>query len=265
MGAKWRAVRGVVSSVLGMIRGGATHIGVATDHVIESFRNGLWPGYKTSAGVDRELLSQFPLLEEALTALVSSLADGRVRGGRCAGVGGAAAARDPRVERVIICTPDKDLAQSVAARGWSSSIGAPETRRRSRRDAEVRRDRRRRFLIISRSSATPRTAIPDFPAGARNHRPRCSRGSATSNPSRRTGALARERRQRRAAGRRRFSRIGSLRCCFGPRHAPLGRRPVRERRRSAVEGADAGLCGARRPVRCCRRLRRAEASPGRRH
>src|SRR6266571_4261153 len=62
------AVRGVLASVLGMIKGGATHIAVATDHVIESFRNQLWPGYKTSAGVEPELLAQFPLLEDVLSA-----------------------------------------------------------------------------------------------------------------------------------------------------------------------------------------------------
>ena len=109
------AVRGVVSSVLGMIRGGeTTHIGVATDHVIESFRNWLWRGYKTSAGVPRELLSQFPLLEEALTALgvvvwpmVEFEADDALASAA------RLAAKDPRVERVVICTPDKDLAQSV--------------------------------------------------------------------------------------------------------------------------------------------------------
>src|SRR5277367_2466008 len=62
------AVRGVLTSVLGMIKGGATHIAVATDHVIESFRNDLWPGYKTGEGIDPDLLSQFPLLEETLSA-----------------------------------------------------------------------------------------------------------------------------------------------------------------------------------------------------
>ena len=67
-GREVAAVRGVLASVLGMIKGGATHIAVATDHVIESFRNGLWPGYKTGAGVERELLAQFPLLEEVLSA-----------------------------------------------------------------------------------------------------------------------------------------------------------------------------------------------------
>ena len=97
-----------------MINKGATHIGVATDHVIESFRNELWPGYKTSAGIEPDLLSQFPLLEEALSALgvvvwpmVEFEADDAMASAA------AIAAADARVERVIICTPDKDLAQCV--------------------------------------------------------------------------------------------------------------------------------------------------------
>jgi len=113
-GREIAAVRGVVGSVLGMFSAGATHLGVATDHVIESFRNDLWPGYKTSAGVDPDLLSQFPLLEEALALagvvvwpMVEFEADDALA------AGAAAAARDARVERVIICTPDKDLAQCV--------------------------------------------------------------------------------------------------------------------------------------------------------
>ncbi len=108
------AVRGVIASVLGMITGGTTHVGVATDHVIESFRNQLWPGYKTGAGIEPDLLAQFPLLEEALSALgvvvwpmVEFEADDAL-----AAVA-ATAARDPRVDRVVICTPDKDLAQCV--------------------------------------------------------------------------------------------------------------------------------------------------------
>jgi 5'-3' exonuclease len=107
-------VRGVVASVLGLITAGATHVGVATDHVIESFRNGLWPGYKTSAGIDPELLQQFPLLEEVLAALgitvwpmVEFEADDALA------AAAAKAARDVHVDRVIICTPDKDLAQCV--------------------------------------------------------------------------------------------------------------------------------------------------------
>ena len=76
------AVRGVLGSVLGMLNSGATHVGVATDHVIESFRNELWPGYKTGDGIDPDLLSQFPLLESTLAgARRRRLADGGVRGG----------------------------------------------------------------------------------------------------------------------------------------------------------------------------------------
>jgi len=113
-GREVTAVRGVLVSVLGMIKGGATHVAVATDHVIESFRNGLWLGYKTSEGIEPDLLAQFPLLEDVLTAagivvwpMVEFEADDALA------AGAAAAGRDERVERVIICTPDKDLAQCV--------------------------------------------------------------------------------------------------------------------------------------------------------
>ena len=115
-GREVAAVRGVVASVLGMIQHGATHIGVATDHVIESFRNALWPGYKTGEGVDPALLAQFQLLEDALSAMgvavwpmIEFEADDALASAA------AAAARDTRVDRVIICTPDKDLAQCVRA------------------------------------------------------------------------------------------------------------------------------------------------------
>jgi 5'-3' exonuclease len=108
------AARGVLASVLGMIKGGATHIAVATDHVIESFRNGLWLDYKTGEGIEPDLLAQFPLLEDVLSAagvvvwpMVEFEADDALA------AAAEAAARDPRVERVIICTPDKDLAQCV--------------------------------------------------------------------------------------------------------------------------------------------------------
>jgi 5'-3' exonuclease len=113
-GVEVGAVRGVVGSVLGMINRGATHVGVATDHVIESFRNGLWPGYKTSAGVEADLLAQFPLLEEALTALgVTVWPMVEYEADDALAAAAAAAARDSRVARVIICTPDKDLAQCI--------------------------------------------------------------------------------------------------------------------------------------------------------
>jgi 5'-3' exonuclease len=108
------AVRGVVASILGMINRGATHIGVATDHVIESFRNDLWPGYKTGEGIDPALLSQFGLLEDALSALgvaVWPMVEFEADDALAAAAENAAA--DGRVERVIICTPDKDLAQCV--------------------------------------------------------------------------------------------------------------------------------------------------------
>ena len=113
-GREVAAVRGVLGSVLGMIRGGATHVAVATDHVIESFRNGLWPGYKTGEGIEPDLLAQFELLEEVLSSagvvvwpMVEFEADDALA------AAAATAARDARVERVIICTPDKDLAQCV--------------------------------------------------------------------------------------------------------------------------------------------------------
>src|SRR5579863_1352685 len=108
------AVRGVLGSVLGMIEGGATHLGVATDHVVESFRNDLYPGYKTSEGVEPELMSQFPILEEALAAMgvrVWAMVEFEADDGLASAA--AKAARDERVGKVFICTPDKDLSQCV--------------------------------------------------------------------------------------------------------------------------------------------------------
>jgi 5'-3' exonuclease len=108
------AVRGVLASMLGMINGGTRYIGVATDHVIESFRNRLWAGYKTGAGIDPDLHAQFPLLEEALAALgIATWPMVEYEADDALAAAAAAAARDPRVARVIICTPDKDLAQCV--------------------------------------------------------------------------------------------------------------------------------------------------------
>jgi 5'-3' exonuclease len=108
------AVRGVVGSVLSMIEGGASHIGVATDHVIESFRNKLYRGYKTGDGVPAELSSQFSPLEEALEAMgvmvwpmIEFEADDALASAALK------ASKDKRVSRVLICTPDKDLGQCV--------------------------------------------------------------------------------------------------------------------------------------------------------
>ena len=113
-GEEVAAVRGVMHSIRGLVHEGATHIGVATDHVIESFRNHLWAGYKTGEGIAPELWAQFPLLEEGLEAwglkvwpMVEFEADDALA------AAAAKAADDPRVEQVIICTPDKDLAQCV--------------------------------------------------------------------------------------------------------------------------------------------------------
>jgi 5'-3' exonuclease len=148
-GRELAAVRGVLASVLGMINGGATHVGVATDHVIESFRNRLWPGYKTGDGIDPDLLSQFPLLEEALSALgvavwpmVEFEADDALASAA------ERAAADSRVERVLICTPDKDLAQCV--RG--TRVVQMDRRRRTVRDERG---------IVAKFGVPPRS-IPDF-------------------------------------------------------------------------------------------------------
>ncbi len=108
------ATRGVMRSMLDLLEGGATHVGVATDSVIESFRNDLWPGYKTGEGIEPVLRDQFPLLEEGLRALgitVWGMID--LEADDALATAAARAAADERVARVVICTPDKDLAQCV--------------------------------------------------------------------------------------------------------------------------------------------------------
>ena len=108
------ATRGVMWSVLQLLEEGVTHLGVATDHVIESFRNDLWPGYKSSEGMPEELLAQFPLLEEALGTLgVTVFPMVELEADDALAAAAATATADPRVEQVIIMTPDKDLAQCV--------------------------------------------------------------------------------------------------------------------------------------------------------
>jgi 5'-3' exonuclease len=108
------ATKAVLSNTLGMLADGVTHLGVASDHIIESFRNDLWPGYKTSAGMPPELLAQFPVMEGAMAAMgvtvwpmVEWEADDALASAA------AVADADTRVERVLICTPDKDLGQCV--------------------------------------------------------------------------------------------------------------------------------------------------------
>ena len=108
------ATRGVLWSVLSLLEEGVTHLGVATDHVIESFRNDLWPGYKSSAGMPEELLAQFPLVEEALQALgVVVFPMVELEADDALAAAAVTASADPRVEQVVIMTPDKDLAQMV--------------------------------------------------------------------------------------------------------------------------------------------------------
>ena len=143
------AVLGVLRTVLQMVETGATHIGVATDHVIESFRNGLWPGYKTGEGMDPLLTAQFEPLEQALGALgvvvwpmVEFEADDALAAAAAMG------AADARVEQVVVCTPGKDLAQCV------------------RGDRVVQLDRRRREVRneagVVKKFGVPPASIPDW-------------------------------------------------------------------------------------------------------
>ncbi len=141
VGMEVGAVRGVVFSLLGMFRDGATHMAVATDHVIESFRNELWPGYKTGEGIDPELLAQFPLLEEALGAVgitVWPMVEHEADDGLASGA--AMAAANERVVEVRICTPDKDLAQCVDS-GRGGRVVQVDRRRGVRWDADGIREK----------------------------------------------------------------------------------------------------------------------------
>jgi len=130
-GQEIAAVRGVVGSVLSMIEAGATHVGVATDHVIESFRNDLYLGYKTSEGVDPALLSQFPILEDALQSMgVVVWPMIEVEADDALASAATKAAQDDRVRQVLICTPDKDLGQCVVG----SRVVQLDRRRETLRD-----------------------------------------------------------------------------------------------------------------------------------
>ena len=148
-GEEVAATRGVLNSIAGMLESGITHVGVATDHVIESFRNNLWPVYKTGEGVDPRLLSQFPLLEKALEAMgvvvwpmVELEADDALAGAA------ASLSKLAKVGRIYICTPDKDLAQCV------------------RDDRIVQLDRRARTVRneegVKEKFGVPPSSIPDY-------------------------------------------------------------------------------------------------------
>jgi 5'-3' exonuclease len=143
------AVRGVLLSVLSLLADGATHLGVATDHVIESFRNEMWPGYKTGEGIDPVLRGQFDLLEESLEAFgVVVWASVELEADDALASAAAVASEDPAVAQVLICTPDKDLAQCVVG------------------DRVVQLDRRRDWLanedgVREKFGVSP-TSIPDW-------------------------------------------------------------------------------------------------------
>jgi len=143
------AVDGVIGSIRGLISAGATHVAVATDQVIESFRNRLWPGYKTGEGIDPNLWAQFPRLESSLAQagitvwpMVEFEADDALASGA------VIAAGDPRVERVFICTPDKDLAQCVK----DGRVVQFDRRSRTVRDEDG---------VVAKFGVRP-TSIPDY-------------------------------------------------------------------------------------------------------
>jgi 5'-3' exonuclease len=143
------AVRGVLGSMLQMLEEGATHVGVATDHVVESFRNDLYQGYKTGEGIEPALQEQFGLLEEVLEAagfrvwpMVEYEADDGM------GAAAAMAAADERVDQVVICTPDKDLSQCVRGK---------RVVQRDRRN-EITRDE----AGVIEKFGVPPTSIPDY-------------------------------------------------------------------------------------------------------
>ena len=145
----YAATIGVLGSTLALVEDGATHIGVASDHIIESFRNDLWPGYKTSEGMPPELLHQIPVIEDALVAMgVTTWAMVEHEADDALGAAAAIADADARVEQVLIVTPDKDLGQCV------------------RGTRVVQYDRRKREIIdeagvIAKFGVAP-ASIPDY-------------------------------------------------------------------------------------------------------
>ena len=219
------------------MNGGVTHIAVATDHVIESFRNRLWRGYKTSAGIDPDLLAQFHPLEDALArARRRRLADGGVRGRRCAGVGSGAGGTDARVERVVICTPDKDLGQSV------------------RGTRVVQLDRRRNLTrdeagVVSKFGVPP--GVDSRLPGARRRRRRWLSRAAWLGPEIDRGGAREVRPSRGHPGR-----PANLECERGQRHDAGG--DVCPRARAGVSLSRSGDA----PRRTCRSSSQSTSSSG---
>ena len=142
------AIVGVLGSVLRLFEDGVTHLGVATDHVVESFRNDLWPGYKTSAGMEEGILNQFVPLEDALTAMgvrVWPMVD--LEADDALASAAVQAAEDPEVTRVVIATPDKDLGQCVGGK-----VVQFDRQRREVRDAAA----------VEERFGVPPASIPDY-------------------------------------------------------------------------------------------------------
>ena len=251
------AVRGVLRSLLGMMTVGDTYIGVATDHVIESFRNQLWPGYKTGEGIEPELFAQFPLLEETLIALgVATWPMVEYEADDALAAAAAKAEADPRVLRVFICTPDKDLAQSV--RG--SRVVQMDRRLRTIRDE----------ADVIKKFGVPPASIPDYLAlvgdtadgypglagwGAKSAAAVLARFGHIESIPVRLEDLERERDEAGGAcgDADARSRAGAAlpRSCDAAHRHPA----VRQRRRPAVERADGGIRAAGEAARRRRHLR----------
>ena len=143
------AVLGVLRTVVQMLEGGATHVGVATDHVIESFRNDLWPDYKTGEGIERTLRAQFTPLEESLVAMgIATWPMVELEADDALASAAWLAARDKRVEKVSIWTPDKDLAQCVVG---------DRVVQTDRRSGAIRNE----AAVVAKFGVTPRL-IPDY-------------------------------------------------------------------------------------------------------
>ena len=240
------AVAGVLHTVLQMLEGGATHLGVATDHVIESFRNDLWPGYKTARGDRAGACGAVPAARgSARRDGRRRVADGRARGRRRPRLGGALAAADARVEKVCIWTPDKDLAQCVVG------------------DRVVQVDRKsgqiRNAEGCARASASPPERIPDYLAlvgdaadgypGVAGHRPQDRRPLHRADTGR-----SRTFRPNRSAGLREeallFKRLATLRTdapLFDDVDALRWRGPTRRSRPRPRASATRGSCPASPP------------------
>ncbi|MCZ7627973.1 MAG: hypothetical protein M5U19_02245 [Microthrixaceae bacterium] len=241
VGEEVGAVRGVLRGTVSMLAEGVSHIGVATDHVIESFRNDLWPGYKDGSGIEADLRAQFPWLEDALRALgvtVWAMVDHEADDALAAAA--AVADADERVERVVIATPDKDLAQCVKGQRvvqYDRRAGEFRGPPRCSTSTASLPNRSRTGLHWS---ATRPTASPAYPDGGKE---RCG-GAAPLRAHRADPAITR------AVGRTGAARCIEARCDAHraargrdalPHPRAVGVRHRRRRRgRLALDGADSG-------------------------